>query len=41
MNFNLLAYLIILTGLKNDRNIYILWGIKNDGYVYSLSDRNI
>ena len=41
MNFNLLAYLVVLTGLKNDRNIYILWGIKNDRYLHSLSDRNI
>ena len=41
MNFNLSTYLVVLTGLKNDRNIYILVVIKNDGYVHSLSDRSI
>ena len=40
MNFNLLVYLVVLTGLKNDRNIYISWGIKNNGYINSLLDRN-
>ena len=41
MNFNLLAYSVVLTGLKNNRNIYILLGIKNNGYVHSLLDRNV